>query len=321
MAVAAIPSDDGLEMRGRRDGAGVALVLALAVACAAACSSNGKANGRNSANDAGTNGATWGASACSRCIDSSCSQQIQSCSQDPSCAAYLTCLRKCPVAADGNVDATCAAKCPTASGTSGKTAIAALDQCRQSGAGASCAACGGTSDDGGSDAGDGGCETPLLCQQCGPSQEPDAGACAACEDQYCCDSRSACHNDPTCVAYLTCMQSECTASSTADCIDFCDKAHPGGFQKFANVFACVQAKCANGECAAPTKCQTCLNKNCANEQVACDTNETCFQATYCIGNCNGVTQCINDCKTKYPNSEPMLDAFLSCAVSLCQGCL
>lgn len=306
--------DNGAVMAWKRDTPCLALTVAIAVVGAAACSSS--SNRSNAARDAGTEAATWGASDCSSCIDSSCAQQVQACSEEPSCAAYLTCLRKCPVAADGNVDATCAAKCPTSAGSSGEAAITSLDQCRKSGAGASCAACGGTNSDGGSD---GGCDMPLLCQQCAPPQA-DASACVTCAQKYCCDSRDACHNDPTCAAYLTCMSSDCTAGTVAACIAFCDQAHPGGFDKYAQYLACAMVKCADGSCAPASKCQTCLNDKCANAEVACQTNEACFLASDCVGNCNGVSQCIDNCKTRYPGSEPTLDDLGTCSVSMCQNC-
>lgn len=314
--LAAVPGENVLRMRAkRRNGASVALALALAVVWAVACSSTG--GGSSTAEDAGTEAATWGASDCSSCIDSRCAQQIQTCSEEPSCAAHLTCLRKCPVAADGDVDSKCAAQCPAGSGTSGKAAVAALDQCRESGAGASCTACGATNNDGG---GDSGCDMPLLCQQCGPSQQADANSCTACEEQHCCDSHHACENDPACLAYFTCINSGCTPRGSADCIGSCDKAHPGGFQKFAEVVACLQVKCDNGECVPASKCRTCLADNCGKLEAACMTNKACDQALDCTGGCSGSSQCIDACKTSYPGSEPMLDAFDSCMVTMCQGC-
>lgn len=302
--------------------------LAVLIACMAAvmatgCGGDG-GGGSSPTPDGGADadaaGTTWGNSSCGTCVQSSCGSEIQTCSQDPGCAAHLTCLEACPVGADGDLDPGCEANCPAASGSTGVDAVQAFDDCRQTGAGASCAGCGGVAPDGGdggdADAGDGGCAVPLLCEQCAPSTDPNA--CYKCEDENCCDSHAACLADADCEVYRVCMQSECPSTySLSQCIEFCDSAHgTAGYEKFFTRVTCVEAKCLS-ECANETPCVKCENDHCASEFAECDSHEACSRASFCVGDCNGDQACLAGCKAKYPGAEPALDAKINCLLAYC----
>lgn len=293
------------------------VVLACVIGAGiAGCSSGKSGGGLSQAKDAGPEadaGSNWGVSACATCIDASCSSEIQECSNDPSCSAHLDCLRACPVGANGDVDPTCEASCPAASGSVGQAAIQALDDCRHTGAGASCTACGGKPD-GGDAGGDAGCSRPILCQQCAGSDL--SNACYKCEHEKCCDTYAACHNNATCIAYITCIQN-CT-SGYDKCVSICDAQVPdGGYHDFQAKMACVTARCL-AECGGSSQqCQQCTNAHCMNEFLDCQLNDACSHATACLGTCAGSQQCYDSCVAKYPGDEPVLDTFLTCLKANC----
>jgi hypothetical protein len=161
-----------------------------AVVCALGCSST-PAN-----NDAGADSSSgFGASACGSCVETQCASAITTCNSSAECSAYWSCVLGCGVDSSGNVDANCASACPRGSSSTGTTDEQALDQCRTTGAGASCAACGG---DAGADGGN-----PIIHQMC--TQVTDTTPCFTCEDNNCCNTYAACHADPECAAYKSCL--------------------------------------------------------------------------------------------------------------------
>lgn len=294
----------------------VLVCIAATPGCGRSKNSGGKTTTRTDAGADADAGATWGASDCASCVDSSCSSEIQSCSQDPSCGAYLDCLRSCPVGTNGDVDPSCEAACPKASGTAGQSAMKALDDCRQTGAGASCSACGGTSDagDGGNEGGDAGCARPMLCEQCAAS---DGGtACFKCEDEHCCQEEAACQNDPNCLPYQQCIQN-CPDSYGA-CVASCNAQFPdGGYHNFAVKIACVTVNCLT-ECFTPySACDQCGNAHCTNEYIDCEENKACSLASACITTCANSQKCHDDCVAQNPGAEPELDAYTSCLRTNC----
>jgi hypothetical protein len=134
-----------------------ALVLAVAIASGAVsgCSSGDDAavNAQGGSGGSDASGARWGEGDCYACVSAACSDVISQCGIDPTCAAWFTCIRDCPAAGDGNLDASCAAGCPQASGTAAQGAIEAVEHCRTEKGGAGCTQCGGVLADGGGDAG------------------------------------------------------------------------------------------------------------------------------------------------------------------------
>src|SRR5690349_11654161 len=56
-------------------------------------------------------------SPCNGCVVASCQSEVDACSADPGCAAYLDCLGHCPVAENGDADAACDDACPQGDAT------------------------------------------------------------------------------------------------------------------------------------------------------------------------------------------------------------
>ncbi len=112
------------------------------------------------------------------------------------------------------------------------------------------------------------------------------------------------------------MKSECTLGDQAQCVAFCDSAHPGGYAKFAVRLACLEVRCL-AECSGPSPCVQCMNDHCAKEYMDCQTNEACSRAALCVGTCSGSQQCFDDCITKNPGSQPAFDGYSSCSLSYC----
>lgn len=112
------------------------------------------------------------------------------------------------------------------------------------------------------------------------------------------------------------MKSDCTLSDYAQCVDFCDSAHPGGYAKFAVRVACLQVQCLDA-CSGANACVQCKNDHCAGQYMTCETNEACSRAALCIGTCAGSQQCETDCTTQNPGSEPALDEYTTCALTYC----
>src|SRR5271165_733548 len=179
--------------------------------------------------DSGARG--YGQTPCGQCALTACT--TATCAADRSgCQAYVTCLAACPVSASGQADAVCAGRCENASNT---TATSTAIRCIAAGGGGTCLACGA---DGG--AWDG----SVLGQHC--PQQTDTTPCYTCEDNFCCDTYAACHEDPDCVAYLDCLlncdkgipddggvHDSGLPDASGDCDFYCFAAHPEGLTHFA----------------------------------------------------------------------------------------
>ena len=319
----------GVEMDWRA--AALALIVMTGAAWVASCSSSSGATSgagpdggvESSAGDAG---ATYAASACGTCVGRQCASQIMACSSDPDCAKYLACLDACPVGPGGDVDAKCAAACPVGTSTTGMQAESALTDCRNTGAGATCAACGV---DGGT--------SSLLMQTC--PAPPMEDRCATCEDQHCCQSIAACDKDPICDAFKLCLQ-ECvnqvaedagepdaTAPDGGDvfaCDKYCEQSHPGGLTKWSQAIACVTYFCSDtnacGSSALPT-CQSCTYQQCANQWVAVNATPDGQLLADCLIDCPaGNNPCTVACTNMVPNLMPLLSALTGCATAHCPTC-
>ena len=288
--------------------AGYGLAVALFVGC------NGKAvvvAEPDAAADAATP-ATFGTSDCGSCVATSCNTERTACGGEPSCAAYLSCVEACPLDATGNVDESCAGACPA--GTGDGTALeTAYTTCRQSGAGASCAACGNQPD----------AASPILNQQCSASTSSDP--CTKCRDEHCCDTNAACTNQPDCAALAACLIG-CEGGSAdggeSACEDACYDAHPQGLAVLAPHSACDLLFCgAASACNLyqhPT-CETCTDTKCANEYAACIGDPNCYRVSQCADLCNTDSTCIAACESAHPSATPLLGALAQCDLAQCKA--
>ncbi|HEX3343490.1 MAG TPA: hypothetical protein VHS09_02910 [Polyangiaceae bacterium] len=304
----------------RRIFAGV--LLASALGCS---SSSGGAPGAGDAST-DTTGATFGAGACGQCVATACATAIMACNGAPDCATYLSCLDGCPPGADGNVDPTCAAGCPQATSSTGQSSEAQLTTCRTSGAGASCAGCGGSTD--------GGVEGGLLHESCAPDLDA-ANGCAKCLHEECCDARLACLNDVSCSALVDC-ESDCQAGLPDDagpagappdgghysCDEWCNAKTNPGLEKYAQYLTCGEVLCqAASACGGGDTCTACVDTSCATEFVALQGSPDGYLFDECIGQCaSGDTTCQSQCIAAYPSVQADFSSLGTCEMQHCPSC-
>lgn len=292
------------------------LFLMVTSCTALACGSEetgagGAGEGGSSPQGAG-GGSTWGDGACGTCVRDACATQIDACLADPECPSYLDCLDACPATEAGDADPACQASCPRGSGTESLRAVAAIDACRDPGAGADCAACGIADRTAVPDFSE-------LNQSCGPSSDPTV--CGACQDQSCCDSLAACAAEPACVAYKDCVR----GGGAAELYE-CALAHRQGIAVAAPGYVCAEYHCAvgtdmTGQCdpSARDACFTCMFDVCGKEWAALYRTENGFLASWCGSACDGDTACSQACLDLYPGSEAASLQLAECLLAGCDG--
>lgn len=115
---------------------------------------------------------------------------------------------------------------------------------------------GGSGGAGGSDAGGDGCGIEVA-----------PAICNACMDARCCEAKSACGDNPSCLPLLMCINA-CDGEDA--CVQDCVNAHPGGIDALNAVIICANASCevACGR-AAPLG-------------AACEEDIDCGQDTFCM---------------------------------------
>jgi hypothetical protein len=298
------------------------VLLATALGCSS--SSGGPQGGADASTEA--TGATYGSSACGQCVATACAMGITACNSAPDCQAYVACLDACPVGAYGNVDPTCESGCPQATSSAGQAAQSQVTACLTSGAGASCAACGG-----GSDAS---AEGGILHESCAKDLDA-ANGCAKCLHEQCCDVRLACLNDPDCVTLANC-ESDCQSGMQDDagpagnppdggpysCDEWCNvKANPS-LDKWAQYIACGDTLCqAASQCGGGDACSTCVNQSCADEYVALAETPDGYLFDECFAACATTdTACQSQCQTAYPSVQAAFSALGTCSQQHCPVC-
>jgi hypothetical protein len=268
----------------------------------------------------------FGGSACGQCVATACQTAIRSCNSDPDCSAYLGCVDICPTTSAGGPDPACIATCPKGTSSAGKLAEAQLDNCRLSGAGAMCPACG---IDGG------GQPNPIVHQTC--TQTTDTTPCSTCEDNYCCNTYAACHADPDCVGMLHCLQ-DCYSGAADDagappggppdggsCEETCAQAHPEGVASWAPRETCLLANCTV-QCEDPPMpplppCLACQFQSCLDEFANFNASTDGYLLGACIDGCpTGANPCNDACIAQYPDEMAALDALTTCLQANCPTC-
>ncbi|MCA9643609.1 MAG: hypothetical protein H6718_32125 [Polyangiaceae bacterium] len=282
------------------------LALASAGALGAAC---GEAQDA-STQDAGTNpeaGPNWQGTDCHQCYAARCEATLTECTYDPSCAAFKDCADACPSGPDGGPELQCVDACRTRA--QGQDVAGCLAESLEV-----CSACGGASD-AGPDAS--ACGHPLLCQECGPSDDPDP--CHQCQDENCCESDQACRDDPGCLDYFNCVQA-CTADTLRECELECDeKVGAENFLKFNMKLSCVLHYCREpSKCGVEplTTCDECFIEQCGAEVAACDSDPWCGRIGGCIAFCNDQA-CYDACYSQYAPGVPLFNASTECLLAEC----
>jgi hypothetical protein len=241
---------------------------------------------------------SYGCSTCGRCVEDACQTAVDACSADPGCADYFVCLEGCPLDVLGNVDDDCEAACPTEGSSTSRELVSKLTFCRRDGDGRDCA-CG---------------QTSVLEQDCPPSVETNP--CYKCEDENCCDTYAACHNDPECTQIAPCAQA---CGDDDACWNQCFVDHAAGMASWGPRFVCFITKCPVECSGAPLDpCYACVLEECEQSELACDSNIDCWLLSFCITPCGGGAACVEACKAQYPGGVELFEPYAICAVDRCK---
>jgi hypothetical protein len=272
-------------------------------------SSTGSGGSGGTSSGSGGAGPAYGTSDCGKCVEGmACLSQKNACAADPSCAAYLDCLNGCPLGPNGDADPACEKACPAVSGTAGTTAKDALSECRTSGDGASCAACGQIPQP----------QNPIFHQMCAKSME--SNKCYICEDEHCCDGYQNCLADKDCQDLQMCFQA-CPKADFYACSYKCYQDFPKGFPRFSEKLTCIAHFCGDTDAcgdAPEGSCVKCQNLHCADETAACDTDYQCALLQSCQLPCNPADKaCFDACEKKYPDGVAKLKTMLDCGLNYC----
>jgi hypothetical protein len=290
----------------------IRLAHALVTFALAACSTSGDDAAPRAADpfDAGPYVAgPYASSACRACLATACAAPLARCAAEPSCAARVTCLDRCGLGPEGDVDPACAAACPAPAGAVATDALDALDRCHTAGEGTSCAACGLTPVDAGA-------PLPILAQRCTAPPEDAGGTCL---DRHCCETTKACTSKADCVALFDCLGG-CLGPSYAAigaCYHACEVAHPSGLEKGAPLLACATYFCSRELVAGAKDCVSCLFDRCPKEWFDCHASPACDQLHWCYVGCDKDTTCIEGCFTQHPSGRTAFGASLLCGSLQC----
>jgi hypothetical protein len=303
-------------------------VWALAlVACLSGLGCGGGSTASGGTAEGGSDGAAeaaagFGAGACGQCVFVACQDAIRTCESDPDCSKYLGCVDTCPTTASGEADPACVATCPHTMSDAGTLAEAQFDNCRLSGAGAMCPACG---IDGG------GGPNPIVHQTC---TQMTGTSCSTCEDDYCCDTYAACAADPDCSGLDSCL-TDCLAGNADDagapaggasaggsCEVICGNAHPAGLKDWAPREACLLVSCS-AACGAPlTACLACQYQMCADEFASLYGTPDGYLLNGCRAACPaGTNACSDACLAQYPDIQGASQALSACLQLNCPTCM
>ena len=227
---------------------------------------------------------------------------LTECESQPECAEHLTCLYRCPVGANGDVDEPCEASCPLPAASAAVDALDALSTCRDL---AFCEACGTTQ-----------WTHPILNQQCEPIVDEDE--CEQCQVSVCCDTLFACREDPICGEVVDCMRTCAQTQSAAACKQQCYPPYQGTATKYGQIFSCVINRCSVECGGSDDVCVTCLSEACGDQDVACEIDESCAIYEGCVVECSGDRACIDACGQGVPPEVIETQrAFTACGVLNC----
>jgi hypothetical protein len=299
----------------------VACALLLLLGCS---SKNEGESGDASSEGPPVDGAAFGfgASGCGRCVEQACTPAVRACNDEPDCVGYLSCILSCPTGKDGNLDPACAAACPPGSSSAAVVAESAFTACRLNGPGAECAACGTV---------DGGLAYALLHENC-----PKVNAstpCATFTQNNCCNPYNACFSDQGCSTIVGCYES-CPvddilpdagpdAGFFPSCIESCVAMAPQSLNLFAELNLCISGLASQApECGgSPDPCASCLNANCAEQQLEQMEAPGGLGFGDCVPSCTTPSTaevCTEQCEAEYPLAVISFDSVTACSVNACE---
>lgn len=269
---------------------------------------------------AGLSGGEFGHSDCMSCLGQTCSLELTTCGQDPTCAANLRCVQRCPVGPSGDADAACEAECSRSVPLAGSTAQAAsqaLLRCRTQDNGTTCAACGKVATQHGS-------RDPILNQQC--QKSTDQNACFQCEEERCCQTYAKYKNNPDAVKLRQCYGTCGDPDQQEQCQADCRQNHPDGVLDFSVRLFCVTARCGsqcmNGQPVNP--CTACTLNHCVDSMIACTTDQDCNLLQICTETCLSTghgyaTNCPRNCiENSTQKATQLLIDYQLCSTHSCE---
>lgn len=156
---------------------------------------------------------------------------------------------------------------------------------------------------------------PLLNQECAAPVE--TAPCAACEEQHCCDSFTACVDNAECGALQGCLNT-CTDSA---CWDQCHVDHAAGVATWGARVGCVLVFCMEQGVCNPdplTDCDRCHNLQCGDAFVACSADAACYLISQCVAGCAvGDQPCAQACIDANPAGAQLFDEYTLCLAGRC----
>jgi hypothetical protein len=150
----------------------------------------------------------FGDTFCGLCVKATCASEASTCSSDPDCASWLSCLYACGTDENGDAESSCAAACPSATASAGAKAQHDFTACH----------------------------VGLAQQKCDPCGAAD---CDGCRQKFCGDAQAACDTNPNCQTAATCLQA---CKTVADC-DACIAPDPTAAQLANQLGSCAVAYC------------------------------------------------------------------------------
>jgi len=262
--------------------------------------------------DSGADG--FGASACGRCSQASCSTETAACADEPSCVRWLDCYLGCG-SKGGGVDSACANACPRGQSSAARNDELAILSCLGA-ASTTCPACGG----------DAGSVYAITHEDCPAGSS--SSACYKCVLDQCCHTLDACTADSDCNALLPCVGA-CPGTDLVpdagpdagffpSCYEACIARYPKGRTLLVRYNVCIEADCipaaACGGQAQP--CYACTFGGCLPEVVALYSAEGGIGLFNCIQQCPDAT-CAAHCSATFPAATGPYDALESCQENLC----
>ena len=251
-------------------------------------------------------GAGFGSGPCYACVSTACSFAVGACQSEPSCVAYLECVQKCPVAADGDAEPVCEHACPKPEGSAATKAQQDLTECRLKGEGAKCVACGVEQT----------ATHPALNQQCNASTKTKP--CSKCLDKKCCEVAKTCAFNNSCVQLNDCTS---TCGGDPSCNQACADKHSDGLADLLPLWGCVAYHCATA-CGGGDACVECAAKECTNTWIACNTDPVCWKLGVCVAGCDSMDllPCVKACRdAATPEALAANDTMLLCREHSCSG--
>ena len=168
-----------------------------------------------------------------------------------------------------------------------------------------------------------------------------ASPCGSCVVDVCADERATCFAEPTCAAYLDCLDG-CDVDSGGDAATECEVACPSPEGDAADAAKLELDRCRftgpGSECpscqvegepthplleqscpasTAPEPCAWCREESCCDTLERCNESPECIAFNDCRGACAGDALCDLDCFAAHPEGAQLLGQHAACVAVSC----